>query len=106
MRLQSLMDKRIKPWVNKKIIEYIGEEEPTLTDFICQKVMAQSQPQNILNDVAMVSKLLSFYRNALLCVSTKQAERYCTRKSFSALISMCALTSSSFLTFWNSFELM
>lgn len=53
--LQSLMDKRIKPWVNKKIIEYIGEEEPTLTDFICQKVMAQSQPQNILNDVAMVS---------------------------------------------------
>ena len=53
--LQSLMDKRIKPWVNKKIIEYIGEEEPTLTDFICQKVMAQSPPQNILNDVAMVS---------------------------------------------------
>lgn len=48
------MDKRIKPWVNKKIIEYIGEEEPTLTDFICQKVMAQSPPQNILNDVAMV----------------------------------------------------
>ncbi|KAK3091914.1 hypothetical protein FSP39_023680 [Pinctada imbricata] len=51
---QSLMDKRIKPWVNKKIIEYIGEEEPTLTDFICQKVMARSGPQNILNDVAMV----------------------------------------------------
>lgn len=56
------MDKRIKPWVNKKIIEYIGEEEPTLTDFICQKVMAQSQPQNILNDVAMVSTL---YWNSL-----------------------------------------
>ncbi|XP_071162710.1 RNA-binding protein 25-like [Mytilus edulis] len=51
---QSLMDKRIKPWVNKKIIEYIGEEEPTLTDFICQKVMARSTPQSILNDVAMV----------------------------------------------------
>lgn len=51
---QSLMDKRIKPWVNKKIIEYIGEEEPTLTNFICQKVMAQSPPQHILNDVAMV----------------------------------------------------
>lgn len=49
------MDKRIKPWVNKKIIEYIGEEEPTLTEFICQKVMARSGPQSILNDVAMVS---------------------------------------------------
>lgn len=51
---QVLMDKRIKPWVNKKIIEYIGEEEPTLTEFICQKVMARSGPQSILNDVAMV----------------------------------------------------
>ncbi|XP_061173330.1 RNA-binding protein 25-like [Saccostrea echinata] len=51
---QVLMDKRIKPWVNKKIIEYIGEEEPTLTEFICQKVMARSGPQAILNDVAMV----------------------------------------------------
>ncbi|MRA94167.1 hypothetical protein GH868_29960, partial [Bacillus thuringiensis] len=50
----TLMDRRIKPWVNKKIVEYIGEEEPTLTDFICQKVMANSEPQSILNDVAMV----------------------------------------------------
>ncbi|XP_013400052.1 RNA-binding protein 25 isoform X3 [Lingula anatina] len=49
-----LMEKRIKPWVNKKIIEYIGEEEPTLTEFICQKVMSHSQPSSILGDVAMV----------------------------------------------------
>lgn len=49
------MDKRIKPWVTKKIVEYIGEEEPTLTDFICQKVVAHSSPQSIQNDVAMVS---------------------------------------------------
>lgn len=32
------MDKRVGPWINKKIVEYIGEEEPTLTDFICNKV--------------------------------------------------------------------
>lgn len=32
------MDRRIKPWINKKIIEYIGEEEPTLVDFVCSKV--------------------------------------------------------------------
>ena len=48
------MDKRIKPWVTKKIIEYIGEEEPTLTEFICQRVVAKSTPQSIQNDVAMV----------------------------------------------------
>ena len=52
---QSLMDKRIKPWVTKKIVEYIGEEEATLTEFICQKVVARSSPQSIQNDVAMVS---------------------------------------------------
>nr|KAG5712289.1 hypothetical protein BaRGS_023868 [Batillaria attramentaria] len=55
---QSLMDKRIKPWVTKKIVEYIGEEEPTLTDFICQKVVAHSSPQSIQNDVAMFERTL------------------------------------------------
>uniref|UniRef100_H2M255 RNA binding motif protein 25a n=1 Tax=Oryzias latipes TaxID=8090 RepID=H2M255_ORYLA len=49
-----LMDRRIRPWINKKIIEYIGEEEPTLVDFVCSKVMAHSTPQGILDDVAMV----------------------------------------------------
>lgn len=28
----------MRPWINKKIIEYIGEEEPTLVDFVCSKV--------------------------------------------------------------------
>uniref|UniRef100_A0A3Q0SPH7 RNA binding motif protein 25 n=1 Tax=Amphilophus citrinellus TaxID=61819 RepID=A0A3Q0SPH7_AMPCI len=50
----TLMDRRIRPWINKKIIEYIGEEEPTLVDFVCSKVMAHSTPQGILDDVAMV----------------------------------------------------
>ncbi|XP_067943525.1 RNA-binding protein 25-like [Watersipora subatra] len=51
---KALLDSRIKPWVNKKISEYIGEEEATLTDFICQKVMGKSSAQSILTDVAMV----------------------------------------------------
>lgn len=32
------MERRVRPWINKKIIEYIGEEEPTLVDFVCSKV--------------------------------------------------------------------
>lgn len=51
---QGLVDRRIRPWVNKKIIEYIGEEEMTLTDFICSKVIARSTPKHILEDVSMV----------------------------------------------------
>uniref|UniRef100_A0A672Q0Q3 RNA-binding protein 25-like n=1 Tax=Sinocyclocheilus grahami TaxID=75366 RepID=A0A672Q0Q3_SINGR len=50
----ALMDRRIRPWINKKIIEYIGEEEATLVDFVCSKVMAHSTPEGILDDVAMV----------------------------------------------------
>lgn len=52
---QALMEKKIRPWINKKIIEYIGEPEPTLVDFICSKVMAGSTPAGILDDVQMVS---------------------------------------------------
>ena len=51
---QSLVDKRIKPWVNKKIFEYIGEEEETLVDFICSKVLSKCNAKRILEDVAMV----------------------------------------------------
>lgn len=50
----QLMEKRIRPWVNKKIAEYIGEPEPTLTDFICSKVLAGSSPKAILEDVQTV----------------------------------------------------
>ncbi|XP_051507554.1 RNA-binding protein 25-like [Myxocyprinus asiaticus] len=50
----TLMDRRIRPWINKKIIEYIGEEEATLVDYVCSKVMAHSTPEGILDDVAMV----------------------------------------------------
>ncbi|XP_033504244.1 RNA-binding protein 25b isoform X2 [Epinephelus lanceolatus] len=50
----TLMERRVRPWINKKIIEYIGEEEATLVDFVCSKVMAHSMPQSILDDVAMV----------------------------------------------------
>jgi len=48
------MERRIKPWVNKKIVEYIGEPEPTLVEFICSKVLMGSQPQSIIDDVQMV----------------------------------------------------
>lgn len=68
------MERRIKPWVNKKIVEYIGEPEPTLVEFICSKVLIGSAPQSIIDDVQMVSAncfLRSFYfpfRALSLCV--------------------------------------
>lgn len=52
--IDATIEKKIRPWINKKIIEYIGEPEPTLVDFICSKVLAGSTPQGILDDVQMV----------------------------------------------------
>jgi len=51
---ESLMDKRIKPWINKKIIEYIGEEEATLTDFICSKIKQHTKPDRLLEEVKVI----------------------------------------------------
>ncbi|XP_033626788.1 RNA-binding protein 25-like isoform X2 [Asterias rubens] len=51
---ESLMERRIKPWINKKIVEYIGEEEATLTEFICSKLLAHSSAESILSDITMV----------------------------------------------------
>ena len=52
---QSLIEKRVGPWINKKIMEYIGEQEPALTEFICNKLSLHISPENILNDISMVS---------------------------------------------------
>lgn len=40
------MERRIRPWINKKIIEYIGEEEATLVDFVCSKVRMRMMKKN------------------------------------------------------------
>jgi RNA-binding protein 25 len=50
----SLMDKRIKPWVNKKIAEFIGEEEPALVEFICKKLNTKCSAERILSEVIEV----------------------------------------------------
>lgn len=50
----------MKPWVSKKITDYIGEEEASLVDFVCEKVTSRTDPQKILSDIAMVLVLLFF----------------------------------------------
>lgn len=50
----SLMEKRIKPWINKKIVEYIGEEEQSLNDFICTKIDQRQRPERLLEEVKVI----------------------------------------------------
>lgn len=51
---KTLMDKRIRPWINKKVTEFIGEEEAALVDFICTKLNSRSSAESILNEVVMI----------------------------------------------------
>lgn len=53
--MQGLIENRVGPWINKKITEYIGEAEPILTEFICNKLSCHISPSDILNDISMVS---------------------------------------------------
>ncbi|KAI6236784.1 hypothetical protein M3Y95_00195000 [Aphelenchoides besseyi] len=50
----ALVVQRIKPWVEKKIREYIGDDEPSLVTFICERVEARSEPTRLLGDLAMI----------------------------------------------------
>ena len=56
---QALMEKRVGPWINKKIVEYIGEEEPTLTELICNKVSTSGLegPFGVLYTLSRLSAL-------------------------------------------------
>ncbi|CAI4222860.1 unnamed protein product [Auanema sp. JU1783] len=51
---KTTIDQRVRPWVSKKINEFIGEEEPALCDFICDKITRKTAPNEILNDIAMI----------------------------------------------------
>ncbi len=56
-------------------MEYIGEEEPTLVDFICQKIMLHSTPSDIMTDVQMVSFLPAsfFFLNYISQLASRHA---------------------------------
>lgn len=44
----------MKPWVTKKIVEYLGEEEATLIEFVLAKMSNHMAPQEILDQLAFV----------------------------------------------------
>ena len=46
--------KEMKPWIHKKVLEYLGEEEKTLISFIETKLMKHCSPSDLLNELAPV----------------------------------------------------
>jgi RNA-binding protein 25 len=44
----------MKPWVTKKIFEFLGEEEKVLIEFIMGKIAAHTAPAEILQQLTLV----------------------------------------------------
>ncbi|CAN0062655.1 unnamed protein product [Scytosiphon promiscuus] len=50
----NIIQSKMRPWIVKKIIEYLGEEEKTLTEFILTKLGQRAAPQTILDELKLV----------------------------------------------------
>lgn len=44
----------MRPWVTKKIVEYLGEEEIALIDYICEKLEEGANPENMEEQLRLV----------------------------------------------------
>merc|ERR1719316_233161 len=47
----DIIEKKLRPWVRKKVIEYLGAEESGMIEFIMRKVKNQNKPQTILQEL-------------------------------------------------------
>jgi len=50
----NIVEKKMRPWIDKKIVEYLGEEEKTLTNFITSKMASRVYPSEILGQLQLV----------------------------------------------------
>ena len=49
-----MVDQYIQPWLRKKTVEFLGEEEETLIAFILGKMKRRCHPNEILEEVEQV----------------------------------------------------
>ena len=54
------MDNRIIPWIKKKLTEIIGDEEPTLVDFVSTRLKAKTKPEYILQEIKVALGKFTF----------------------------------------------
>jgi RNA-binding protein 25 len=50
----NIVEGKMRPWVTKKIVDYLGEEEKSLIDFILKNISNHVSPQDILKHLSMV----------------------------------------------------
>ena len=50
----GIVNSVMKPWITKKVIEYLGEEEETLIAFILSKLSSRCNPNDLFNELTAV----------------------------------------------------
>eukprot|EP01117_Protostelium_nocturnum_P000979 TRINITY_DN112_c3_g1_i1.p1 TRINITY_DN112_c3_g1~~TRINITY_DN112_c3_g1_i1.p1 ORF type:complete len:635 (+),score=289.52 TRINITY_DN112_c3_g1_i1:1992-3896(+) len=50
----NIVEERMKGWVTKKVVEYLGEEEKVLIDFILKGIRGRTNPVDILKQISVV----------------------------------------------------
>jgi hypothetical protein len=53
---QTLVDVKLRPFVNKKIMEYLGDEEPDLCNFILGMITKRSTAEEFYEEMQQVRK--------------------------------------------------
>ena len=49
-----MIENVLKSWVSNKILEYLGEEETTLIDFVVTKLKSRCSPKDLLEELEAV----------------------------------------------------
>lgn len=62
----SIVSEQLKPFVEKKIMEYLGVQEQMLVDVVEEHVRQHGKPQELVEQLEMVSSLLFFFFYFLL----------------------------------------
>ena len=57
------MEKRIIPWIKKKLIEIIGEDEPTLVEFVSTRLKHKTKPEYILQEIKIALGKCFFFQS-------------------------------------------
>jgi RNA-binding protein 25 len=49
-----VVKEKMAPWVTKKVVEYLGEEDATLISFILTKLAAKAKPEQVLDELQAI----------------------------------------------------
>jgi len=50
--VQESLEETLRPWITKKMQEYLGEENPGMVEFVLNKLTARIAPQALVTSLA------------------------------------------------------